>query len=190
MPPKKEVRHILVLESDRVCAAQLTRTASSVFPQAHVQHETEPAAAAVYLAQQEVDFFIPVLRDFDLDLITLLGVWAEHDADRTRTLVVTPNSNSAAVAAARALPICGVFEIGAGDLREFEWACRVIAGGGAYWSIRPTEDEPVARAAAAMPLGLEIADEPIRTKRPGRRALPPSKGRSDPHPRRWRIGPA
>jgi DNA-binding NarL/FixJ family response regulator len=129
MQSKTEVQEILVLEPDRLCGAIVAQTVSRLFPNARVHCETEPSVAAVLLAEHAIDLFIVALRGFDLDVITLLGVWADHDANYTRVLIVTPDVNSAALRTIERLPVMGVFDSSRGDLRDLEDACRAVASG-------------------------------------------------------------
>ncbi|HVU32301.1 MAG TPA: hypothetical protein VHE61_02630 [Opitutaceae bacterium] len=134
MQPRPEIQEILILEPDRMCAAVLARTAEQVFPDAQIQSEMDPSMAAAALADRTIDLFVVTVRSFDLDIITLLGVWADQPTRGTRVLVVTPNGNSAPLAAVRMLPISGIFDWGRGDLCELEFALRVVATGSNYWS--------------------------------------------------------
>jgi DNA-binding NarL/FixJ family response regulator len=132
--PTRDVREILVLETDRLCGAVLVQAAKRVFPAAKLHSESEPAVAAVLLADHPIDLFIVAVRGFDLDIITLLGVWAEHDTKRTRVLVVTPNASSHAIVALRGLPIAGIFDSSWSDLKDLEFAMSAVGGGKPYFS--------------------------------------------------------
>lgn len=118
-----------MLEPDRLCGAIVSQTVSRLYPQARVHCETEPSVAAVLLAERAIDLFIVALRGFDLDVITLLGVWADHDAHYTRVLVVTPHANCAALRTIEGLPILGVFDSSRGDLHDLETACVAVVNG-------------------------------------------------------------
>lgn len=129
MSPKTLIREILVLESDRLCGAVISRTLRGTFPDARVHCKNDIATAAETLSRGDVDLFVVTIRGFDLDVLTLLGVWAEHQAERTRVLVITPNANSSAMAALRGLPISGVFDSSCRSMRDLEALCCAIANG-------------------------------------------------------------
>jgi DNA-binding NarL/FixJ family response regulator len=165
MAEKTELQHVLVLDPDRLCGAMIAQTARRVFPDADVDYESEPAVAAVRLAERPVDFLIVAVRGFDLDILTLLGVWAEHNVQHTRVLVVAPQANCSALLALQTLPINGIFDSTHGDLAELEVACRAIADGQAYWSstVRARMEKP------------QAATKVIASPAPLRRA-PPERG--------------
>jgi DNA-binding NarL/FixJ family response regulator len=143
---ESKVQYALVLDPDRLCGAMITQTVRGVFPAARVQNESDPAVAAVRLAEGGIDLLVVAVRTFDLDIITLLGVWAEHDVDRTRVLLIAPQANSSAVQALQSLPIHGVFDSTHGDLRELEIACRLVGHGGRYFSDSIAAPKPGASA--------------------------------------------
>lgn len=134
MSSSPHVQEILILEPDRLCAAVLANSVHTVFPDVILHCEADPNLAAVALAERQIDLFVATLRGFDLDIMTLLGVWADQKPRRTRVLVVTPNADSVPLAAVRALPISGIFHWNEGDLGELESALRIIASGSSYWS--------------------------------------------------------
>jgi DNA-binding NarL/FixJ family response regulator len=143
---ESKVQHALVLDPDRLCGAMITQTVRGVFPAACVQNESDPAIAAVRLADGGIDLLVVAVRTFDLDIITLLGVWAEHDADHTRVLLIAPQGNSSAMLALQSLPIHGIFDSTHGDLRELEIACRLVGRGGRYFSESAPAHKPGASA--------------------------------------------
>lgn len=128
-----EVREILVLETDRLRGAVVARTLSRVFPHARVYSEHLTTVAAKVLADNPIDLFVVAVRGFDLDVLTLLGVWAQHAEPQTRLLVMTPDVNSAAMKAIQTLPVAAVFDCSHANLRELEFACRAVASGKPYW---------------------------------------------------------
>lgn len=128
-----EITEILVLETDRLRGAVIARTVSRVFPTARIYAEHLTSEAAQVLAGRRIDLFLVALRGFDLDVLTLLGVWAQHADERTRLLVMSPDVNCAAMRAVRTLPISAVFDSSRADLRELEFACRAVAAGRPYW---------------------------------------------------------
>src|SRR5690348_3564093 len=107
MATNTELQRVLVLDPDRLCGAMIAQTARQVFQSSQVEYEAEPAVAAVRLAEEQIDLFLVAVRGFDLDILTLLGVWAEHDPRRTRVLVIAPQANCSAMMALRSLPISG-----------------------------------------------------------------------------------
>ncbi len=134
MQSNTDVQDVLVLEPDPLCGAMIAQTAGAVFPSARIHCETLPAEAAAVLAERQVSLFIVTLRRFDFDILTLLGVWAEHDTNCTRVLVITPDATSSAVAALQSLPIHGIVDLRQTDFQELERAFRTVAGGATYWS--------------------------------------------------------
>ena len=169
MSPNSELQPILVLEPDRLRAAIVARAVSRVFAGARVYCESDTGVAAKILAEQDIGLFIVGLRGFDLDILTLLGVWAEQAAARTRVLIMTPHIASTAVMALRTLPITGIFDSSSGDLRELEFACRTVASGETYWC-RPygdtnSEDNAiVATQVAEPPTPPRPASRPVRSR--------------------------
>jgi DNA-binding NarL/FixJ family response regulator len=141
---ESKVQHVLVLDPDRLCGAMITQTVRGVFPAARVQNESDPAVAAIRLAEGGINLLVVAVRTFDLDIITLLGVWAEHDVDHTRVLLIAPQGNSSAMLALQSLPIHGVFDSTHGDLRELEIACRLVGHGGRYFSETAPARKPAA----------------------------------------------
>ena len=130
---KTELQAILVLEPDRLRGAVVARAVSRMFSSARVYCESQPATAARILAEEDIDLLIVAIRGFDLDILTLLGVWAEHGVGSTRVLVMTSDMESAALSALRSLPITGVYDSRTGNLEELEFACRAVASGNTYW---------------------------------------------------------
>ncbi len=166
MSPKTDLKEILVLEPDRLRGAVVARAVSKTFPTARVYCESEPALAAKMLAERDVELFVVALRGFDLDILTLLGVWAEHAVGHTRVLVMTPDVHSTAVTALRSLPVTGVFDSSSSDLRELEFACRTVASGATYWCNRFVE--PCVEAATLVSGGA-----PSKSEKLAGRASPP-----------------
>lgn len=134
MAANSQILRVLVLDTDRLCGAMITETVRNEYPTSQVDYEADPATAAASLTEGTIDLMVVAVRGFDLDVITLLGVWAEHDVDRTRVLVIAPTGNSSALLALQTLPIHGVFDSAQGDLHELELACRVVGRGGTYFS--------------------------------------------------------
>jgi hypothetical protein len=149
---KPEVHEILVLEPDRLRGAVIARTTSRLFPSARVYCESDPSVAAVLLAEHAIELFIVAVRGFDLDIVTLLGVWAEHNVGETRVLLMTPDPQSNVLTALRSLPINGVFDSSCSDLRELEFACVAVASGATYVS-------------------RSVRERQVRTRQPARTAV-------------------
>jgi len=147
-----DVREILVLETDRLRGTVIARTISRVFPTARVYTEHKTNSAAQVLAECQIDLFVVALRGFDLDVLTLLGVWAQHATPQTRLMIMTPDVNCAAMRAAASLPIAAVFDCSRGDLRELEFACRAVASGRPYWCPALVTAGHLAAAAVENPL--------------------------------------
>ena len=186
MSPKADVQEVLVLEPEPLCGAVIAQTARTVFPGARVHRETEPSAAAIVLAERPIGLFIVAMRGFDLDVLTLLGVWAEHDASRTRVLVVTPDANSAALMAIRSLPIAGVYDSRSSDLTELEDAFRAVARGCGYWSrsVRQT----IKAIAGTELTPIEVIDDEtfiFRRAKAHFRHTRPNRWRNRSNPPRW-----
>lgn len=178
-------REVLILEPDRLCAAVITRCAGDALPKATIHCVSEPAEAAKLLAKGTIRLFIAGIRGFDLDILTLLGVWAEHEAANTRVLVVTPEVNSTAVVALKALPLSGIFDSGTNNLRELEFAIRIVATGGLYFA-QPEAAHRVPIAARHVPEVISLGrydDMPMR--RPGRGTPPSGRGRVSLNRRRY-----
>lgn len=174
MSPKPDVQEVLILEPEPLCGAVIAQTAAAVFRRARVHRESDPSAAAIVMAQRQIEIFIVAMRGFDLDVLTLLGVWAVHDADRTRVLVVTPDANSAALMAIRTLPIAGVYDSRNSDLAELEFAFRAIARGSSYWSRSVRQRIKTMAGTELTP--IEVVDEVFIDKpafRHHRRPSPP-----------------
>ena len=112
----------------------LAESLGRTFRGATIHAEGNPAVAAEILTERGVGLFVVAVRGFDLDAITLLGVWAEHQSHCVPALVVTPDIDSTAMLALRALPIPGIFDSSCGDIREFEDACATVACGLPYRS--------------------------------------------------------
>ncbi len=184
MSPKTDVQEVLILEPEPLCGAVIAQTAGIVFPGANVHLETEPAMAAAILAERPIGMFIVALRGFDLDILTLLGVWAEHDANRARVLVITPDANSAALMAIRTLPIAGVYDSSNSDLPELEFAFRAIARGASYWSSSVRQQINALAGTDLKPIGLvdDMFVELRDITRRDRRAPPARNGRHS-----WRM---
>lgn len=185
MPLKPDVQEILVLETDPLCAVVIAEYTSSVFPGARIHCESDPAVAAVVLADRPVDLFIVAVRGLDLDVITLLGVWAGHDVERTKVLVVTPQLTSASLKAVCTLPIAGLLDWSCAELAELQVALRRIANGSTYWSrsvvtqrTGQTLWEPANDAAPAASIDEPPAYRRVRVRRPKtpRRLKPPDAG--------------
>jgi DNA-binding NarL/FixJ family response regulator len=161
MASNSNSHRVLVLDPDRLCGAMIVETVRRVFPGSRVDCESEPAAAAGFLAEGTFDLFVVAVRGFDLDIITLLGVWAEHDAERTRVLVVAPQPNCSAILALQTLPIHGVFDSSQGDLRELEVACRLVDRGGTYFSqtVRGQMERSARVRGAQLPQAVTSGDD-------------------------------
>lgn len=112
----------------------IAQSAKTALPDASVHLESVPANAAALLADRDIALFVVTLHGFDLDILTLLGVWAEHDPRRTRVLVITPDANSSAIAALASLPIHGIVDLRQSDFQELERAFRVVLAGATYRS--------------------------------------------------------
>jgi DNA-binding NarL/FixJ family response regulator len=162
MPPHRRINEILLLDPDGLCRALLAESLGRTFPGARIHAEREPAKAAEILTDHGVDLFVVAVRGFDLDAITLLGVWAEHQAERVPVLVVTPDVDSTAMLALRDLPITGVLDSSCSDLGEFATACAAVARRLSYRSrsAKPVATATVAAASEAEPLTFS---QPPRT---------------------------
>jgi DNA-binding NarL/FixJ family response regulator len=134
MSQKLDLQEILVLETDVEQGAVVARLISRLFPAARVYCESTPTRAAAVLSEGTIDLFVVAVRGFDIDVLTLLGAWADHGSSCTRVVVMSPDLRSNAVAALRCLPIQGWVNATAA-IEELEVACRSVAKGGTYSSL-------------------------------------------------------
>lgn len=170
MPLHRRINEILLLEPDGLCRTLLAESLGRTFPGARIHAEREPVKAAEILTDHGVDLFVVAVRGFDLDAITLLGVWAEHQSERVPVLVVTPDVDSTAMLALRDLPITGVLDSSCSDLREFVAACLAVSCGVRYRS-RSAKTLAIANAAVAGEAEPLTFSQPTRT--------PPTRVASD-----------
>lgn len=175
MQSKPVLQNVLILEPDPLRGAMIAQSAKAALPGASVHLESVPAEAAAILAEQDVALFIVTLHGFDLDILTLLGVWAEHAPRRTRVLVVTPDANSSAIMALGSLPIHGIVDLRQTDFQELERAFRVVLSGATYRSRSAMAKWPaleVIRCGSLVPSSIKV-DLPEVTRRFHRRFEPP-----------------
>ena len=175
MQSNTDVQHVLILEPDPLRGTMIAQSVRSALPSARVQLESVPGNAAAVLAENDVALFIVTLHGFDLDILTLLGVWAEHDVRRTRVLIVTPDANSSAIAALGSLPIHGIVDLRQADFQELERAFRLVLRGDNYRSRSSMSEVAVpcvVRYGLAETCRLQI-DLPEVAKRFHRRFRPP-----------------
>jgi two-component system nitrate/nitrite response regulator NarL len=131
--PGSEVREILILKADRLCANILHQTALIVFPSAVARVATSIAEVISALESRTVDLLLTGVGLVDGDTLDLL---AESEAERKfrRALVVTGRREQRVLVTLRALPISGVFDPMSEDMVQLEAAIRTVGGGGRYWS--------------------------------------------------------
>lgn len=134
MTTKSDPQQVLILEPDRLRAATIYGALDAAFPSAVVRMTTDPQCAAAKLTESSTGLFVVAVRGFDLDVITLLTLVGERKPKTTTVLVVTNEVNVKLLRTLLHIPVGGVFDCFDGDIRELEFACRVVASGGSYWS--------------------------------------------------------
>jgi len=128
------IRRILVLNSDRLLADAIGRTAGAIWPQANLRDMHRLSAAMRALAEMPVDLLITGLVFDEGDVCELVRRSARMPRRAERIAVMTRRRDPRMLTLLRTLPVDGAFDTATESLEDLGRALQEIAAGQRYYS--------------------------------------------------------